>query len=251
MRRLAPIFPLLVFLLAGITGSNGAAEPPDTGGPVMVAELRGPITPATVEYVRRAVQKADQEKAELLVFEMDTPGGLVASTEAIIQSLLASKTPVAVLVTPSGAMATSAGLYIANAADLIAMSPGTRIGAGHPVSISGGGRRPGKEEKGGRDYMDEKIENDLAAGVRSIASQRGRNAEVYEKMVRESISLTEREAVDQKVVDMIAGGLPDMLSQIDGRKLTRFDGSERVLHVRGAADRVTRIPMTMRERTFS
>ncbi|HZI92894.1 MAG TPA: nodulation protein NfeD [Patescibacteria group bacterium] len=239
------IAAVCVLLLAAAPVPDPRATPTDAA--VLVADLRGPITSVTVEYVDRALARARQGDFALAVFEMDTPGGLVSSTESIIQSILSSKVPVVVYVSPSGAQAASAGLYISNAADLIAMAPGTRIGAGHPVSLFGGS--PGGESKGGRDYMGEKIENDMAAGVRSIATNRGRNAAVYEKMVRESISLTETEAIDQKVIDLVTKDLDDLLRALDGREVTRFDGTRVKLALANA--RTTRYELTARQRILS
>ncbi len=241
------VVALLLVMLAGAWEITPAATTASFGGPVLVAPMNSPITPVTAEFVRKAIAKADEDRCELIVFEMDTPGGLVSSTEEIIQVILASRTPVAVYVSPAGAQAASAGLYISNAADIIAMAPGTRIGAGHPVSIFGGS--PGGDEKSGRDYLGEKVENDMAAGVRSIAMNRGRNAEVYEKMVRESISLTEREALEKKVVDLIANDLDSLLTALDGRTIARFNGDRQVLSLSGA--RVERFEMTPRQRILA
>ena len=226
--------------------TESAATP--GGKVVIVGELRGAITPITVQYVRKCLARSAETGAALVVFEMDTPGGLVASTEEIIQAILASRAPVAILVAPGGAQAASAGLYISNAADVIAMAPGTRIGAGHPVGVSGTSPGGGDKEQG-RDYMGEKIENDLAAGVRSIATNRGRNAEVYEKMVRDSISLTEREALDQKVIDLVARGLDELMEALEGSEIKRFDGSVQVLAL--APARLTRFEMNAWQRILS
>ncbi|HKY32685.1 MAG TPA: nodulation protein NfeD, partial [Candidatus Polarisedimenticolia bacterium] len=216
------------------------------GGPIVAGAIEGIITGVTHDYVRRTLDRASSQRAPLVIFEMDTPGGLVDATEAIVQEILASRAPVAVHVTPSGAQAASAGLYIANAADIIAMAPGTRMGAGHPVTVTGGS--PGGDPNG-RNYLGEKIENDLAAGVRSVATQRGRNAEVYERMVRESISLTEREALDQKVIDLVAAGRSELLAALQGREVARFDGSRALLDLSGRA--VDTVEMTTREKIFS
>jgi membrane-bound serine protease (ClpP class) len=239
---------LLSVMLVGASEITPAATTEPHGGPVLVAPMNSPITPVTAEFVRKAIAKADEDRCELIVFEMDTPGGLVSSTEEIIQVILASHTPVAVYVSPAGAQAASAGLYISNAADIIAMAPGTRIGAGHPVSIFGGAPGGG-DEKSGRDYLGEKVENDMAAGVRSIAMNRGRNAEVYEKMVRESISLTEREALEKKVVDLIANDLESLLTALDGRTIARFSGDRQVLSLSGA--RIERFELTPRQRILA
>ncbi len=241
--------PLLA-IGAGLALAAAAPEAPTArrdGGPVLISAVEGTVTPVSVEHVRRTLERADRERCELVVFEMDTPGGLVESTELIVQSILASRAPVVVHVTPAGAQAASAGLYIANAADVIAMAPGTRMGAGHPVLASG--PQPKEGDKGGRDILGEKIENDLAAGVRSIAMQRGRNAEVFERMVRQSISLTEREALEQKVADLVARDLEDLLDQLDGREIARFDGTRQVLRLGGA--RVIRFEMTPWQRLLS
>lgn len=237
-----------VLLLATANSVQPIARPERAPGSViLVGQLRGIITSVTVEYVQQILSKADQRRCDLVVLEMDTPGGPVTSTEAIIQSILASRTPVVVYVSPAGAQAASAGLYISNAADVIAMAAGTRIGAGHPVTVFGG--NPGGDKKSGRDYMGEKIENDMAAGVRSIATNRGRNAEVYERMVRESISLTEREALDQKVIDLVAKDLDDLLRALDGREIRRFDGASLKLAL--PHPEVERFELTTRQRLLS
>jgi membrane-bound serine protease (ClpP class) len=242
----ASLCALLLILMGPVPrAAQPAAE--RRGGPVLISGMRGPITPVTVEYVRKTLAKADEERCELVLFEMDTPGGLVTSSEEIIQEILSSRTPVAVYVSPAGAQAASAGLYIANAADIIAMTPGTRIGAGHPVGPMGG--NPGEGEKGSRNYLGEKIENDMAAGVRSIATNRGRNAEVYERMVRESIALTEREALDQKVIDYIVNDVADLLERLDGREISRFDGRKQTLALKGAP--IHRFEMTLRQKILS
>jgi membrane-bound serine protease (ClpP class) len=239
------LLPALALLLA----AAGALPVPAAGEPgarVVVGEVRGIITGVTTDYVRRALGHAADTRASAVLFEMDTPGGAVSATEEIIQAILASSVPVVVYVTPPGAQAASAGLYIANAADVIGMAPGTRIGAGHPVTVFGG--NPGGDPNG-RNYLGEKIENDLAAGVRSVATQRGRNAEVYEKMVRQSVSLTEREAVEQDVIDLIASDQAELLRMLDGREVTRFHGARETLHL----DRplLDRVEPTRRERVLS
>ncbi|HET9480432.1 MAG TPA: nodulation protein NfeD [Candidatus Polarisedimenticolia bacterium] len=235
---------LAMAALAAVTTSPGGslAREGDAGALVLVGEIRGFIGVFTHEYARAVLQRAGQEGARLVVFVMDTPGGSSEATDDIIQSILASQTPVAVYVSPSGAQAGSAGLYITNAADVAAMAPGTRIGAGHPVFISPTSGS-GEEGKAGRDYMSEKAENDAAAGVRSIASGRGRNAEVYERMVRESISLTETEALDQRVIDLVAGDLESLLKALDGRRITRFDGASVTLEL--ADPRIERAEMSL------
>jgi len=236
--------------LAAVIPCAGTQAVARAGGrTVILAEIHDAITPVTLEYVDRTLEKATLDRAAVVIFEMDTPGGLVASTEAIIRLILASEVPVVVYVSPAGAQAASAGLYITNAADVAAMAPGTRIGAGHPVSATGGSPGGGNEDGKGRDYLGEKIEHDMAAGVRTIAENRGRNAAVYERMVRESISLTEREAVDQGVVDMIANDLDDLLRQLDGKEIRRFEGTMQTLDL--SDRRIEKVRMSLRQRILS
>ncbi len=239
----------LCLALAGLALAAPAAQgqPGSAATPIVVTgEITGIITGITTDYVQRVLDHARDRRASIVLLEMDTPGGAVTATEEIIQKVLASRVPVVVFVTPSGAQAASAGLYIANAADLIAMAPGTRIGAGHPVTITGG--NPGGDPNG-RNYLNEKIENDLAAAVRSIATQRGRNAEAYEKMVRESVSFTEREALDMKIIDLVVRDREELLKTLDGRQATRFDGTLGTLSTVPAL--LDPVELTRRERIFS
>ncbi len=231
LKRLLPFASLL---LLAVPGSAGAAE-------IVRAEIDGVIHGITAEYVARAVEKADGGNAALLVFVINTPGGLVSSTEEIIESLLASRTPVVLFVAPSGASATSAGFYITLSSDVAVMAPGTRIGAAHPVMAFGDNEK--------EDISMQKAENDLAAHARSLAQNRKRNVEVAEKMVRESISLTEKEALEQGLVDLVCRDMDEMLDQLDGRKVRRFDGSEVVLDL-GAA-RIEDFKMTTRQKILA
>jgi membrane-bound serine protease (ClpP class) len=164
--------------------------------------------------VETALTRAQAEHAQALIIQLDTPGGLERSMRAICQRLLNAEIPVVVWVGPTGARAASAGVFITMAAHVAAMAPATNIGAAHPVTIGGGS--VDKESM-------RKIENDAAAFVRTIATERGRNADWAEKAVRESVSITEREAVKLHVVDVVADSVPDLLSKIDGRtvKTTR------------------------------
>ncbi|MBI3449386.1 MAG: nodulation protein NfeD [Acidobacteria bacterium] len=207
-------------------------------GAIVLDEIRGPIQVVVAGHVARAVAHADAEGAALLVFSMDTPGGDVSSTRDIIQSILASRTPVVVFVGPSGARAASAGFYIAFAADVAAMAPGTQIGAAHPVTPFGQNTKD--------DIMLQKVENDLAAQARTIAQNRKRNADLAEKIVRDSVSVTETEALDQHLIDYVAHDLEALLAELDGKTIRRFDGVEIVARTAG----VPREPfeMTRRER---
>ncbi|HEX3178230.1 MAG TPA: nodulation protein NfeD [Methylomirabilota bacterium] len=184
------------------------------GGPVATIQIDGVINPVTLRLVETALTRAQAEHAQALIIQLDTPGGLERSMRAICQRLLNAEIPVVVWVGPTGARAASAGVFITMAAHVAAMAPATNIGAAHPVTIGGGS--VDKESM-------RKIENDAAAFVRTIATERGRNADWAEKAVRESVSITEREAVKLHVVDVVADSVPDLLSKIDGRtvKTTR------------------------------
>jgi membrane-bound serine protease (ClpP class) len=208
---LATLLFLTAFLVVGIAPAVGAAP-----APVAVIEMEGAITPVTVRLVSAAVDRAQAERAQALVIQLDTPGGLERSMRSIVQAILNSEVPVIVYVAPTGGRAASAGVFITMAAHVAAMAPATNIGAAHPVSVGGGG--PDKE-------MMKKIENDAAAFARTIATERGRNAEWAEKAVRSSVSVTEREAVKLKIVDLVADNLPDLLAKIDGRTVKTVKGT--------------------------
>jgi membrane-bound serine protease (ClpP class) len=228
------ILPLAIVLLLSLPTAAEAAS-------VVTAEIDGVIHGITAEYVARAVEHADASGADLLVFLIDTPGGLVSSTGEIIQSILSSKTPVALFVAPSGASATSAGFYITLSSDIAAMSPGTRIGAAHPVMAFGDNEK--------QELSMQKAENDLAAQARSIAQNRNRNVEVAEKMVRDSISLTEQEALDQGLIDLISRDVGELLDQLDGRAIRRLDGTEVILGLENA--QMEPFIMTTRQRILA
>jgi membrane-bound serine protease (ClpP class) len=200
-------------------------------GDVLVAPLRNEIIhPLTAQYLVQSIAEADEEKAELLVIELDTPGGLVDSTKEIVQAINAAKTPIAVYVAPSGARAASAGFFILISADVAAMAPATNTGAAHPIDVAGVAGAPEKKDDVGL----EKAENDIAAFVRTTAENRGRNVELAEKAVRESASYTEHEALEGKLVDLVAVDRADLLRKLDGRVVRRFDGSERAIRADGA-----------------
>ncbi len=208
---LATLLFLVVFLIVGITSDLVAAP-----APVAVIEVEGAITPVTVRLVSAAVERAQAERAQALIIQLDTPGGLERSMRSIVQSILNSEVPVIVYVAPTGGRAASAGVFITMAAHVAAMAPATNIGAAHPVAVGGGA--PDKE-------MMKKIENDAAAFARTIAAERGRNAEWAEKAVRSSVSVTEREAVKLKIVDLVADNLTDLLAKIDGRTVKTAKGT--------------------------
>lgn len=189
------------------------------GGPASAAqsvsliELDSAITPVTVRLLAGAIDRARADGSQALIVQLNTPGGLERSMRSMVQSILGSPIPVIVYVAPAGARAASAGVFITMAAHVAVMAPATNIGAAHPVAVGGGGDKE----------MIKKVENDAAAFARTIATERGRNAEWAEKAVRSSVSATEREAVKLKIVDLVAESVPDLLTRIDGRtvKTTR------------------------------
>jgi membrane-bound serine protease (ClpP class) len=192
---------------------------PAAAAPVATITLEGVISPVTVRLVETAIDRAQRAGAGALVIQLDTPGGLERSMRVICQRLLNAPLPVIVYVAPTGARAASAGVFITMAAHVAAMAPATNIGAAHPVSVGGGG---------GDKTMMEKVANDAAAFARTIATERGRNVEWAEKAVRQSVSITEREAVKLKVVDLVADSLPDLLAKIDGREVRTSKGPMRL-----------------------
>ncbi|MEX0821547.1 MAG: nodulation protein NfeD, partial [Rhodothermales bacterium] len=196
-------------------------------GPVVRARLEDEaITPVTVRYLRRVFEEADELGASAILLELDTPGGLVASTREIVRSFLGSTVPVIVYVAPSGARAASAGVFITVSAHVAAMAPGTHIGAAHPVQMG-----TGQTDSSG--VMEEKILNDTRAWARSLATLRGRNADWVESAVTESLSITAEEALELNVIDLLASSAEDLLDRIDGRTVD-LGTHEIVLHTAGA-----------------
>jgi membrane-bound serine protease (ClpP class) len=181
--------------------------------------IDGVINPVVVEFITKAIKRSSSEAAECLIIQMDTPGGLDLSMRSIIKEMMNADIPIIVYVSPSGARAASAGAIITLAADIAAMAPGTNIGAAHPVALGGG--------KMG-DEMAAKVENDAAAYVESIAIKRNRNKEWAVKAVRESVSITGKEALKINVIDLIASNLDDLLTQIDGREIKTAAGVKKL-----------------------
>ena len=193
------------------------------GQKVIAIQIDGTINPASADFIHNAIEKADKEKAECLIIRLNTPGGLLTSTRSIVSDLLVSPVPVVVYVSPGGAHAGSAGVFITMAANVAAMAPATNIGAAHPVAMQGGMDST----------MNAKATNDAAAFIRSIAEKRNRNLEWAEDAVRNSVSITESEALEKKVIDIIAENETDLLSQIDGR-VVRLPFGEHVLQTKNA-----------------
>ncbi|MCI0745402.1 MAG: nodulation protein NfeD [Verrucomicrobia subdivision 3 bacterium] len=222
-------------VLAALLLASGALA---RGEKVAWIRIDRAIGPATAGYVARALKVADVERAECLVIQLDTPGGLLESTKEIVQSFYSAALPVVVYVAPEGAHATSAGCFITLAADVAAMAPHTGIGAAHPVSIGGGGG-----EQKVDDVMKQKMENFAASYIETIAERHNRNAEWARSAVRESASITAEKALELNVIEIIAQDREDLLKQLDGRK-----AKGRALKT--AAATVMPIPMVARERVF-
>jgi membrane-bound serine protease (ClpP class) len=271
---------LLLFLLCALGPDSGAAAPETPAAKVVAVRVEGIIGPATSDFVRHGLDHAQAANAGLVVIEMDTPGGLDTSMRAIIRDILASPVPIATYVSPGGARAASAGTYILYASHIAAMAPATNVGAATPVEIGApgigkpdgdedAGRKPagGKGESGqekdgkdapagksprpaGRgDTMMEKVENDAAAYLRSLAQLRGRDPDFAERAVREAASLSAEEALKANVIDLVASDLKDLLARLDGREVKLDSGNTVRLATAGAE--VERLTPDWRNRILS
>ena len=241
MKRLRLVFYLCLLIVGTILGvSSGVSQLSAQGSPasplVYQLEIDGTINPALLDYIIKGIELADSKHASAVIIRMDTPGGMVTTTKTIIKEMINARLPVVVYVAPSGSSASSAGALITVCADVAAMAPGTNIGAAHPVG--GGGQEIDPS-------MSEKIINDLTAYIRGIVVGKGRNADWVEKAIRESVSITSKEALEIKVIDIVADSIPDLLKQLDGRKVTK-DNREFTLKTAGA--RVERVTPGMRFR---
>jgi membrane-bound serine protease (ClpP class) len=210
---------ILAVAVALAAQALGAAEK------VIAVDVDGMVHPITAEIVGGAIAQAREQHASLVIVRLNTPGGLMDAMRETISAILASPVPVVTYVSPSGGRAASAGFFLLEAGDVAAMAPGTNTGAAHPVAF--GGQMDA--------VMKQKVENDAAAYLRSICSRRGRNSTLAETAVRESKSFTEREALDQHLIDLVTPSERELLAAIDGRTVTRFDGSSVTLHTAGAS----------------
>lgn len=247
--------------IAAIAAACLAYAGDDEGGRIHLISLDDDIIgPVSAEYIATSIDKAEADGAECLIIELDTPGGLLSSTRTIVKRMMNAKVPIVVYVSPKGARAGSAGVFITLAANIAAMAPSTNIGAAHPVQVSDErdtsdalkellDRLGGTKEKGkkGKDIppMDEKILNDTKAWIAAIASERGRNAAWAIKAVEESASVTETEAARQGIIDFVAADMDDLIARIDGKAVKTADGLKTI-----AAGKATivRIPKDFRLR---
>ena len=188
---------------------------------VIQVDITGIVHPVTVEIVSSALERAEAEHADAVIVRLSTPGGLLDSTREIVELVFRSPVPVIMWVGPAGARAASAGFFLLEAGDVAAMAPGTNTGASHPVSASGADLDS---------VMNQKVENDTAALMRTIAAHRGRNVEAAEKAVRASASYTDKEALDLHLIELVAADPAALLRALEGREITRFDGRKQTLH---------------------
>ncbi len=235
MKRLLKlkILILLLFLFTVIAATSLSVS---NENKVLVARIEGVIDPTSASYFEKALKKAESENA-ILILELDTPGGLDESMRQIIKAILSAKVPIVVFVFPSGARAASAGCFITIASHVAAMAPGTNIGAAHPVGM-GGSEPPDKT-------LQEKITNDAVSYIRGLADKRGRNTDWAEKAVRESASITSKEALRKNVIDIVARDLDDLLSQLNGFSI-KLDGE--VYTIKTTDSIVNHFPMNWIER---
>ena len=211
MSKKLMIAGMLCLALMGVREPVGLGK----GSEVTIIDLEGPINPGAAAFLTRGLEDAQERGAELIIIRLDTPGGLVPSMRTMVKGIMNSTVPVVVYVAPKGAGAASAGVMITVSAHVAAMAPGTNIGAAHPVGA--GGKDIDKD-------MSEKVVNDMASYGRGIAQDKGKNAEWVEKAIRESVSITAEEAVEKKVVDLVAADIDELLKLLDGRQIDLKQG---------------------------
>ena len=224
----------MLLLACGLTGVSADQEPIQERLGIML-QIEGSIGPATADHIARNLAIADERGAELVILRMDTPGGLDSSMRRLVKDVLDAPLPVVTFVAPGGARAASAGTYILYASHVAAMAPATNLGAATPVQLGGVPGMPGDaDEEPDLSASERKLINDAAAFIRGLAEQRGRNVEWAEQAVREGVSLTSHEALSLGVIEVLASDLGDLLTQLDGRKVT-VRGQEKTLSSEGLA----------------
>jgi membrane-bound serine protease (ClpP class) len=220
-----------LFLVFSLAGFSEAA--------ILKITVNAAIHPVTSEYIRGAIDRADKEGASLLLMTLNTPGGLDSSMREIIEKILSAKTPVAAFVAPSGARSASAGFFIGIASDLFIMAPGTNTGAAHPVGVSITGQSMDQT-------MEDKVTQDAAAYIKTLAEKRGRNVKMAEDAVRKSLSYTEKESLQGGIIDLVAKDEEEIINALDGKTIHRFNGEETVLHLKQQP--VIDVPMSARQK---
>ena len=221
---------ILLFTLFVLPAVSSAA--------ILKITVDAPIHPISAEYIVRSIDRADRESASLLIIVLNTPGGLDSSMREIIEKIVNARTPVAAYVAPSGARAASAGFFIAIACDIFAVAPGTNTGAAHPVGLSITGQAMDKTKE-------DKVTQDAASYIKTLAARRGRNVQMAEDAVRKSLSYTEQEALKGGLIDIVARTDRDIIEAFDGKRLKRFNGEETTLSLK--KESVVSIPMSFRQ----
>ena len=229
------LFAICLFMLAFFSRAAVSRAGEDSDSQVVrprveVAVVHGMIGPVSAQFIEEALERAQTSGARLLIIQLDTPGGLLEATRDIVKGLLGTRLPVAIYVAPSGSRAGSAGLFITMAAHVAAMAPGTNIGAAHPITIGPGGG-------GGRDstsVLDEKILNDTRAFIKTITNQRDRNVAWADSAVRFSVSITEKEALERGVIDLVAESVQALVDSLDGRTIALSSSDTTALALAGA-----------------
>lgn len=219
-------------LVGCLVASFASAQAPDAKGPAWVLTLEGPIGPAVADYLIRGIDQAEQAQAPLVIIRMDTPGGLDLSMRDIIQRILAASVPVVSYVSPDGARAASAGTFLLYASHIAAMAPSTTLGAATPVAIGAGSQAEPEATETSQTALSKKQINDAVAYIRELAALRGRNADWAEQAVREAASLGAQQALEQRVIDLQAKDMTDLLAQLHGREIT-IGSAKRVLDTQG------------------
>ena len=237
MRIFSFYITVCISLISGSVSAVSANES-STGKKAYVISVDASINPSTAEYISSGIERAAEENAECLIIKLNTPGGLLKSTRVIVTDILDSEIPVVVYVFPGGSQAASAGVFITLAGHIAAMAPGTNIGAAHPVTMQG-------EQDS---IMNEKATNDAAAFIRTISEKRDRNIQWAEDAVRKSLSITETEALKEKVIDLIAVSVQDLLEKIDGKEIVLSSGTK-VLDTKNAG--IIEIGMNFRQKILN
>ncbi len=252
---------IALFSFYGTSYAQTTSDPAggDLGRNVITIEINGTINPSTTDYIKAGIKEAEKEGSEAVLILLDTPGGLLSSTKDIVKLLLNSEVPIIVYVSPKGASATSAGVFITLAGNVAAMAPGTSIGAAHPVSIgnrnSGPQKNPfekgknrNKEDKTTENIMGEKIEKFAVSFIRSIAEERGRNVKWAENAVRSSDSITAKEALEKNVIDLISPNIPSLLNSVNGKKV-KVGEKAVVLNTKGTEQK--RLEMSLKQKIIN